>query len=100
MVVLISILSVVCKIMEKDSHGTARHKEWLEGGRSSVYYQSEIGVVGFAFLLSLLVLLYSKAIDDLEQDLDFLSLCCFLDTNFEFSCVTSISPTSDPAQYS
>jgi hypothetical protein len=40
--------------------------EWLAGGRRTVYTESVVGVGRFAFLLSLLVLLYSKASYDFE----------------------------------
>ena len=50
-----------------DSDGTSEpHEEWFEGGRRSVYKESVVGVGGFPFLLSLLVLLYSKASYDFE----------------------------------
>ena len=44
-----------------DSDGTSEHEEWFEGGRPTVYKESVDGVGGFPFLLSLLVLFYSKA---------------------------------------
>jgi hypothetical protein len=49
-----------------DSDGTSVHEEWFEGGRRSVYNERLVGVGGFPFLLSLLVLLYSKASYDFE----------------------------------
>jgi hypothetical protein len=57
---------VVCKIMGEDSDGILKHGEWFEDGRQIVYKESVVGVGGFPFLLSLLVLLYSKASYDLE----------------------------------
>jgi len=57
---------VVCKIMSWDSDGTSEHEEWFEGGRRIVYKESVVGVGGFPFLMSLLVLLYSKASYDFE----------------------------------
>jgi len=57
---------VVCKIMGWDSDGTSEHDEWFEGGRRIVYKESVVGVGGFPFLLSLLVLLYSKASYNVE----------------------------------
>jgi len=33
MVVWITVLSVVCKMMEEDSDGTLRYEGWLKGGR-------------------------------------------------------------------
>ena len=49
----------------------------------------------FLFLLSLLVLLYSKQQYDFER----YSYSCSLDTHFELSSATSISPAPDPARY-
>jgi len=49
-----------------DSDGTSEHEQWFEGGRRIVYKESVDGVGGFPFLLSLLVLLYSKASYDFE----------------------------------
>ena len=60
-VALIRSLLMVWKIIGWDSDGTSEHGEWFEGGRRNVYKESIIGVGGFPFLLSLLVLLYSKA---------------------------------------
>ena len=75
------------------------------GGGRSVYNERLFGVGGFPFLLSLLVLLYSKASTILTR-LDLLSCPDSLDTNFKASCPDSdiplllpISPTSDPACY-
>jgi len=47
--------------------GTSEHEEWFEGGRRSVYNERLVGVGGFPFLLSVLVLLYSKASTPLNQ---------------------------------
>ena len=60
MVVLIRVVVVVCKMMVGYSDGTSKHGEWFESGRRIVYKESVDGVGGFPFLLSLLVLLYSK----------------------------------------
>jgi len=57
---------MVCNIIEWDSDGTSEHEEWFEGGRQNVYKESIVGIGGFPFLLSLLVLLYSKASYDFE----------------------------------
>jgi hypothetical protein len=46
--------------------GTLEHEEWFGGGRRIVYKERLVGVGGFPFLLSLLVLLYSKASYDFE----------------------------------
>jgi hypothetical protein len=65
-VVTIRVVLRVCKINGEDSVGTSEHEEWFEGGRRIVYKESVVGVGGFPFLLSLLVLLYSKASYDFE----------------------------------
>jgi hypothetical protein len=57
---------VVCKIIGRYLDATSEHEEWFEGGRRIVYKESAVGVGGFPFLLSLLVLLYSKASPDFE----------------------------------
>ena len=77
MIVLMRILLVVCKIMDGDSDGTLRYEEWLECGRQSVYKERLFGVGGFPFLLSLLILLYRKAIDDFRKISQFLFLALF-----------------------
>jgi hypothetical protein len=61
---------VVCKIIGGYSDGTSEHEEWFESGRRIVYKESVVGVGGFPFLLSLLVLLYSKASYDFENSFD------------------------------
>ena len=105
MVVLIRVLLVVCKIMIGYLDGTSEHGEWLEGGRWSVYKDRLFGVGWFPFLLSLLVLLYSKASTTLTQPW-FLSCLDSLDTNLDVFCpdydttlLLPISPTSDPTRY-
>jgi len=102
---LIRVVLMLCKIMDGYLDGTSEHEEWFEGGRRSVYKQRLFGVGGFPFLLSLLVLLYSRASTTLTQPW-FLSCRDSLDTNFEASYsdynITSllpISPSSDPACY-
>jgi hypothetical protein len=57
---------MVCRIMGCDSDGTSKYEELFEGGRQTVYKDSVVGIEGFPFLLSLLVLLYSKASYDFE----------------------------------
>jgi len=42
----------------------SEHEEWFDGGRQIVYEESVVGVGGFPLLLSLLILLYSKASND------------------------------------
>jgi len=49
--------------------GTSEHEEWFDGGRRFVYKESVVGVGGFPFLLSLLVLFYCKASYDFEPPL-------------------------------
>ena len=67
MVVTIRDNGVVCKIMGWDSDGTSEYEEWFEDGRRIVYKESVDSVGGFPFLLSLLVLLYSKQQYDFED---------------------------------
>ena len=59
--VLIGVVLMVYKIIVGYSDGTSEHEEWFEGGRRSVYKEKLFGVGGLPFLLSFLVLLYSKA---------------------------------------
>jgi hypothetical protein len=47
------------------------HEEWFKGGRRIVYKESVVGVGGFPLLLSLVVLLYSKASEDVETVLTY-----------------------------
>jgi len=86
MIILIRVLLVVCKIRCEDSDGTMKHRGWFEGGREYVYTEWSFGVGGFPFLLSLLIVIYSKAIDDFgKTTLELLAcLVLFLDMNFEF----------------
>jgi len=60
----ISVVVVVCKIISEDSNGTSKHEEWCKCCRCSVYMDRLLGIGGFPDLLSLLILLYSKAIND------------------------------------
>jgi len=99
------VVLVVCKIMGRYSNGTSEHEKWFEGGRRSVYKERLLGVGGFPFLLSLLILLYSKASMTLNQ-LWLLSCLDHLITNFETLCsdyditlLLPISPTSNPDCY-
>ena len=78
MVVTIRNNGVVCKIMGYDSDRTSEHGEWFGGGRRIVYKESVDGVGGFPFLLSLLVLLYSKASYDFETALTLVLSCLVL----------------------
>ena len=57
----------MCNIIREYVDGTSEHEEWFEGGRRSVYNERLVGVGGFPFLLSVLVLLYSKASAPLNQ---------------------------------
>ena len=58
---------MVCKIMREYSVGTSEHEELFEGGRRSVYEERLLGVGGYPFLLSLLVLLYGEASTSLNK---------------------------------
>ena len=78
MVVTIRDDGVVCRIIEEYSYGTLEHEEWFEGGRRIVYKDSVVGVGGFPFLLSLLVLLYSKASYDFETASTLVLSCLML----------------------
>ena len=61
---------MVCKIMGWDSDGTSENEEWFEGDSPTVYKESVVRIGGFPFLLSLLVLLYSKSSYDFENSFD------------------------------
>jgi len=104
-VVLIRVMLVVCKIMVEYPDRISDHGEWFEGGRWCVYKERLFGVGGFPFLLSLLVLLYSKASIKLIQ-LWLLSCPRFPQNQFrasfsdyDITWLLSISPMSDPAHY-
>jgi hypothetical protein len=95
----------VCKIIGWDSNCKLEYEEQFEGGRRIVYKERVVGIGGFPFLLSLLVLLYSKASYDAETA-STLVLSQSLERNFEwcvlFSDITlllPISPTPDPTCY-
>ena len=85
------------------------HRSIRNGSRSSrriVYKESVDGDGGFPFLLTLLVLLYSKASYDFETA-STLVLSWFPRNEFRAPCpvfryhiLLSISPTPDPARYS
>jgi hypothetical protein len=60
------IVLVLCKIVGKDSDGTLEYGEWFEGGRQIVYKDMLFAVGGCPFLLSLLIVWYSKASYNLE----------------------------------
>jgi len=57
------------------------------------------GVGEFTFLLSLFVLLYRNQQARLCKYSDSLSLSLSLDTHFEFSPISSLSPAPHPARY-
>jgi len=78
-----------------DSDGTSEHEERFEGGRRIVYKESVDSVGGFPFLLSLLVLLYSKASYDFETVSTLVLFCLVFDITF----LSPISPTHEPARY-
>jgi len=50
--------------------GTSEYNEWFERGRRIVSKERMFGIGGFHFLLSLLVLLYSKASYNFENSFD------------------------------
>jgi len=88
------------------------HRSMRNGSRvaDGLYIKRVLfGVGGFPFLLSLLVLLYSKARYDFERASTFVLFCLFLTsskrtsspvrTAFEIILLLPISPTSDPARY-
>ena len=81
-VMMIRILLVVCKIRRRDWDSTLKHGRWFEGDRRTVYKERLFVVGGFSFHLSLLLLLYSKAIDNAGTAL-ILVLPWFLYPNFE-----------------
>jgi len=103
-VMLTRVSLVVCKIIRRDSDSTSKHGWWFEGDRWTVYKERLVGVRGFFSLLSLLVPLYSKAIDNFGTAL-ILVMSWLLDPKFEcLHCPTilwvlPISPTSNPAHY-
>jgi hypothetical protein len=47
--------------MGSDVDGTSEHEEWFAGGRRIVYQENVVGIGGFPFLLSVPVIMYSKA---------------------------------------
>ena len=53
--------------MRKHSDGTSEHREWFAGDRQCIYNERLLGVGIFPFLLSLLILSYSKASTTLKQ---------------------------------
>jgi len=87
--VWIRVVLLVCKITVGYLIGTSERGEWFEGGRWSVYKERLFGVRRFPFLLSLLVLLYSKARTTLTQLWPF-SCIDSLDTNFERFALNTI----------
>jgi hypothetical protein len=96
---------MVCKIMGWASDGTLEHEKWFEGGRWVVYKVSVVGIGEFPFLLSLLVLLDSKASYHCET-VSTLVLSWFPRNESRASCPASditlvlpLSPMLDPARY-
>ena len=73
---------MLCTIMREYSDGTSEHEERFEGGRQSVYEERLLGIGGFLFLLTLLVLLYRESSETLKH-LRFVSCPDFPNTNFE-----------------
>ena len=62
MVVLISVVQVVYEIMWRGLNGISKHVELFESDRPTVYIERLFGIGGFAFLLSVLAVFYSKGI--------------------------------------
>jgi hypothetical protein len=56
---------VMCKIMKNDSDDTSTHKELSESDRQVVFKERLFGVGGLPSLLSLRILFYSKASDNI-----------------------------------
>jgi len=88
-------------------HRSMRDGSWVADG---LYIKRVlIGIGGFPFLLSLLVLLYSKASYDFETASTFVLFCLVLTSSkrtsspvrpaFEITLLLPISPTFDPARY-
>jgi len=84
MVVLIRVLLVVCKIMGKEWDGTLVFKRRFESDGSIVFNELLFGVGGFPFLLTFLILLYSKVMDDFGNNLDPLVLFLNINSKFKF----------------
>jgi len=79
---------VVCKIVNEDFDGTLEYEQWYEGGRPTVYKPSLFSIGGSPFLLSVLIPLYSKAIDNLKSALTLVLSCCL---NMHFGLI-ALSP--------
>jgi len=97
------VATVVGNIMQEDLHGISEHEEWFEGGRPNVYTERLFGVGWFQFLLFLLILLYSIAIDNFEKASMhslFLLMCSSSPCpNPKLTGLILISAMSDPACY-
>jgi len=94
---------MVSKIIGWDSDGTSKHEQWFEGSRRIVYKESVVGVAGFPFLLSWLVLLYSTASHNFGTASTFVlsslpryelwaPLCWFLMSHFSYQYHLRLTP--------
>jgi len=81
----------VCNIIGWDSDGTSEHEEWFESGRRIVYKESVIGVGGFPFLVSLLLLLYKQSKLRLWNSFDSCLVLIFSIRTSSVLCLFSIS---------
>jgi hypothetical protein len=86
MVVLKRVVLVVYRVIEGYLDGTAKHERWFEGGRPIAYIERCFGIGGFPLLLSLLVLLYSKASHNFQINLN---LCHVLISSIQTSSAFS-----------
>jgi len=79
---------VVSKNMGRYSNGTSEYEELFEGGIQTVYKERLFGIGGFPFLVSLLILLSSKASYDFETTPNPV-LICFLENKLQtlLSCL-------------
>jgi len=82
---LIRVEMVMCRIMGKDLDTTFEYEEFFEGGIETVYKEILFGLGGLPFLLSQLVLLYSKASYDFETASTHI-MFCILETNLKYLC--------------
>ena len=91
--------------MVKYWDGTSKYEEWFEGARWTVYKERLFVVVGFSFLPSLHVPLYSKASYNFETTPIVVLFClsryehrvpC---SDYDITFLLLISPTPKPAHY-
>jgi len=104
-VVALRVMLIECKIISGDLEGILNQERWLAGDNLTVYNDRLFGLEGFLFLLSLLILLYSKVTGDFKTA-PTIVLAWFLDTNFEPLCsffditlLFPLSPMFNPTHY-